>query len=142
MIKYLSSTRKSSMMGRSLTPPFIINNYLSSMRKLLHEGEELHLPFFINNYLSSMRKSSMRGRSLTSLFYQQLPELNEEVLHEGEELHPEVREALQEVQGLLYYPATSSSGGTRRLIKSRLCAGISWKIYKPSYAGIIHIKLC
>jgi hypothetical protein len=64
----------------------------------------------------------MRGRSFASPFYQQSPEFNEEVLHEGEELHPEVREALQEVQRLLHYPAQgSSSGGTRRLMKSRLC---------------------
>jgi hypothetical protein len=41
-----------------------------------------------------MRKYSMRARSFTSLFYQEVPEFNEEVLHEGEELHPEVREAL------------------------------------------------
>jgi hypothetical protein len=29
----------------------------------------------------------MRGRSFTSLFYQQIPEFKEEVLHEGEEHH-------------------------------------------------------
>ncbi len=43
--------------------------------------------FFINNYLSSMRKSSMRGRSFTSLSYQEVPEFSEEVLHEGKEPH-------------------------------------------------------
>jgi hypothetical protein len=30
-----------------------------------------------------MRKSFMRGRSFTSLFYQEVPEFNEEVLNEG-----------------------------------------------------------
>ncbi len=41
----------------------------------------------ISKYLSSRRKPSMRGRSFTSLFYQQSPEFYKEVLHEGEKLH-------------------------------------------------------
>jgi hypothetical protein len=61
--------RKSSMRGRS----FISLPYF---------------PFFISKYLSSMRKFSMRERSFNSLFYQQLPEFYEEILHEGEELRP------------------------------------------------------
>ena len=34
-----------------------------------------------------------------------IPEFNEKVFHEGEQLNPEVREPVQQPQGLLHYPA-------------------------------------